>query len=168
MPHVLGATNYFVEWLAPVLASSAGHGAEVSTEMHMSGGGNAGLELTLMFVTVILAVGAILLAHRMYLRKPEMATNIREKFSGLHKLLLNKYFVDEIYGALVVRPLVYFSVFLWKVVDVLIIDGLANGIAVVGEDASELLKYAPAGRVRGYATVFVTGVVVIVGYLVLR
>jgi len=172
MPHIIGGIfgvgNYFEEWLAPVLASSAGHGTEVSTEVHLSGAGNAGLELTLMFVTVILAVGAILLAHRMYIRKPEMATSIREKFSGLHKLLLNKYFVDEIYGALVVRPLVYFSVFLWKVVDVLIIDGLANGMAVVGQDASELLKYAQSGRVRGYATVFVTGVVVIVGYLVLR
>jgi NADH-quinone oxidoreductase subunit L len=167
IPHVLGATNYFEEWLAPVIASSEGH-AEAATEMHLSGAGNTGLELGLMFLTVILAVCAILFARHMYLRKPEMATHLRERFSGLHKVLLNKYFVDEIYGALVVRPLVYFSVFLWKIVDVLLIDGLANGLAVVGQDSSELLKYAQSGRVRGYATVFVAGVVVIVGYLVLR
>ncbi len=168
MPHVFGTTNYFEEWLAPVMASSGGHEAEAASGAHMSGAGNAALELTLMFVTVVLAVLAILFARHMYLRKPEKATRVRERFSGLHKLLLNKYFVDEIYGALVVRPLVYFSVFLWKVVDVLIIDGLANGLAVVGQDASEVLKYGQSGRVRGYATVFVAGVVVIVGYLVLK
>lgn len=168
MPHVFGTTNYFEEWLAPVMASSGGHGAEAASGAHMSGSGNAALELTLMFVTVVLAVLAILFARQMYLRKPEMATKVRERLSGLHKLLLNKYFIDELYGALVVRPLVYFSVFLWKVVDVLIIDGLANGLAVVGQDASEVLKYGQSGRVRGYATVFVAGVVLIVGYLVLK
>ena len=83
-------------------------------------------------------------------------------------MLYNKYFVDEIYGAVVVKPVIYGSIFLWKVIDVVIIDGLANGFARVGQDMSELFKYAQSGRVRGYATVFVTGVVILVGYLVLR
>ncbi len=60
---------------------------------------------------------------------------MRERFSGLHTVLLNKYFVDEIYGALIVRPLVYGSrYFSGKIVDVLMIDGLANGLARVGQD----------------------------------
>ena len=168
MPHVLGATNYFEDWLAPVMASSGGHEGGAAIELHMSAAGNTGLELGLMFVTVLLIVGAILYARRMYLNRPELATRVRERFSGLHAVLYNKYFVDEIYGAVVVRPIIYGSIFLWKVIDVVIIDGLANGFARVGQDMSELFKYAQSGRVRGYATVFVTGVVILVGYLVLR
>jgi NADH-quinone oxidoreductase subunit L len=168
IPHVLGATNYFDDWLAPVMATTSGHGGKAATELHMSGTGNTGLELGLMFVTVLLIVGAILYARRMYLNSPDLATRARERFSGLHTVLYNKYFVDEIYGAVVVRPIVYGSIFLWKVVDVVIIDGLANGLARVGQDMAELFKYAQSGRVRGYATVFVTGVVILVGYLVLR
>ncbi len=45
MPHVLGATNYFEHWLAPVMASETGHGGEAATEVHMSGAGNTALEL---------------------------------------------------------------------------------------------------------------------------
>ncbi|MCM2272251.1 MAG: NADH-quinone oxidoreductase subunit L [candidate division Zixibacteria bacterium] len=168
MPHVLGATNYFEHWLAPIMASETGHGGEAATDLHMSGAGNTTLELGLMFLAVALIVCAILYARHLYLNKPEIATRLRERFSGLHTVLYNKYFVDEIYGAVIVRPLIYGSVFLWKVVDVVMIDGLANGFARVGQDMAELFKYAQSGRVRGYATVFVAGVVVLVGYLVMR
>ena len=84
-----------------------------------------------------------------------------ERLSASAQILVNKYYVDEIYGAVIVRPIVYFSVFLWKIVDVIIIDGSLNG------SGRGLARMSPTrsatvsrGGVRGYATVFVVGVVV--------
>jgi len=165
MPGLFGATNYFEHWLEPVTAK----GSEFMTESaHASGGGDAGMEMTLMFLTVVLVIGAILLARHLYVRHTEAATKVREKAGGAYTLLLNKYYVDEIYGFLVIKPFVGLSTFFWKIVDVLIIDGFVNGLARLGALASDLLRFIQTGRVRSYATIFAAGVVLVVGYLVLR
>ncbi len=82
--------------------------------------------------------------------------------------MLNKYYVHEIYGAILIRPIVYFSLFLWKIVDVVFIDGLINGLATTYSDVSQFFRGVQTGRVRSYATLFVIGVVVLVAYVVLR
>jgi len=163
MPHLFGVANYFEHWLEPVM-SSAGYQAE--SQALAAARGEVGMELTLMIATVVLVLVAIYLAWRWYNARPELATRYRERFSGLHRLLVNKYYVDEIYGALIVRPVIYFSLFLWKMVDVIFIDGLVNGCATVYGNISQFLRGAQTGRVRSYATLFVFGVVVIVAYLV--
>ncbi len=159
MPHILGATNYFEHWLEPVMAS--GRNA-VDTHALMSTSSNAGMEWSLMVASVGLVLISIFVARMFYNKKPELATAWQKKMSGLHKLLLNKYYIDEIYGAVIVRPTVYFSLFLWKVVDVVLIDGLINGVAVVYNDLSESLRQVQTGRVRTYATWFAVGVVVLI------
>jgi NADH-quinone oxidoreductase subunit L len=131
-------------------------------------GGDSGLEVTLMFVTVILAVFAILAARHFYLKRPDVATSLSSKFGTFQSVLMHKYYIDEIYSALIVRPLVGFSTFLWKIVDVILIDGSINGGAWVYSQMSELLRYAQSGRLRSYATIFVAGVVLLIGYLVMR
>ena len=70
-------------------------------------------------------------------RKTEISTSLANKLSGIKTLLLNKYYVDEMYGAVIIRPIIYFSLFLWKVFDVVIIDGLINGCASWYDDISE-------------------------------
>ena len=121
-----------------------------------------------MFLTVALAGCAIWFAYRLYMKNLAAATALRQRLSGLHSLLIHKYYVDEIYGAVIVRPLVYFSVFLWKIVDVVIIDGFLNGLASLWQETSNTLRHIQAGQVRGYATVFVAGVVVLVAYMIFR
>jgi NADH-quinone oxidoreductase subunit L len=162
---LFGLKNYFAGWLEPIVG---GHKEEIAMSVVASGGGESGLELTLMFVTVALAVLAILAARHFYLKKTEAATSLSTSFGGVQKLLLNKYYIDEVYGALVIRPLVGFSTFLWKIVDVILIDGTINGSAWVYSQVSELMRYAQSGRVRSYATIFVAGVVILIGYLVMR
>ncbi len=165
MPHVLGFTNYFERWLEPVVS----HGA-YGTGLHapVATGGHVGTEIGLMVASVALVLVAIFLARMFYNKRPELSTSFREKLSGLHRLLLNKYYVDEIYGTAVVRPVVYFSLFLWKVVDVVCIDGFINGASRFYSDISQSLRHVQTGQVRSYATVFVIGVVVLVAYVVLR
>ncbi len=162
MPHIFGATNYFEEWLAPVLSGAPQHAA---SQAMAAGGGNTGLETGLMVGTVLLVVFAILMARKIYNKTPQLATKLRDKMPWVHKVLLNKYFVDEFYGAVVIRPVINASKFLWSIFDVLIIDGLVNGLATIYGDISQLLRTGQTGRVRTYATVFVFGVVVILALM---
>jgi len=164
IPHLFGVTNFFERWMAPVM-SGAGHDA--ASHAPAAGGGDTGMEVGLMVATVILVLVAILAARKVYGQTPELSTRLREKTPHLHRLLFNKYYVDEIYGAVIVRPLVNMSIFLWKIVDVLIIDGLINGFATIYDDISQLLRTGQTGRVRSYATVFVAGVVALVAYFLL-
>ncbi|MEA3297826.1 MAG: NADH-quinone oxidoreductase subunit L, partial [candidate division Zixibacteria bacterium] len=133
MPHIFGVTNYFERWLEPVMAGSA---HEAASHALATGGGDTGTEIILMVASVVLVLIAILAARKFYNQTPELATRLRERMTGLHTVLLNKYYVDEIYSAVVVRPLVSFSVFLWKIFDVIVIDGLINGFATLYGDVS--------------------------------
>ena len=165
MPHIFGVTNYFEHWLEPVMAHAA---VEPAGHVLLPATGNADVELLLMVISVLLAIGGIWFARTIYNKRPELATSLREKMSGIHNVLLNKYYVDEIYGAVIVRPLVYFSLFLWKVVDVVFIDGIINGLATIYDGVSESLRRVQSGLLRGYATAFVLGVIVIIAYFVAK
>ena len=83
-------------------------------------------------------------------------------------MLLNKYWVDEFYWAVVVWPLYFFSVFLWKVVDVIFIDGFLNGTAHLYSVVSQGRRHVQSGRRRSYAAVFVAGAIVLLGYFILE
>jgi NADH-quinone oxidoreductase subunit L len=87
---------------------------------------------------------------------------------GLYELLLDKYRVDELYDAIIVRPYVVLSTFLWKVVDQELIDGFVNGVAGMIASNGLLWRRAQTGNVQHYALAFLGGVVIVLGYYVLR
>jgi len=77
---------------------------------------------------------------------------------GLYTLLLNKYYVDEIYAILFVRPFLWISTnVLWHVVDERVIDGTVNGVADVARDAGGQARELQSGNARSYATWVVIG-----------
>jgi NADH-quinone oxidoreductase subunit L len=79
---------------------------------------------------------------------------------GPYTLLLNKYYVDEIYLAVIVRPLLWVSTnVLWHTVDEGIIDGTVNGTARVAREAGGQLRKLQSGNARSYATWVVIGAV---------
>jgi NADH-quinone oxidoreductase subunit L len=83
----------------------------------------------------------------------------------LKTLLLNKYYVDEIYDATIVQPLKLLSEFgLWKIVDAKIIDGMVNGTAGAVGLLSGGMRRAQTGSVRAYAASLVFGVVLVLGF----
>ena len=87
----------------------------------------------------------------------------------MYTLLLNKYYVDEIYNALIVRPIFVLSnSFLWKLFDVKVVDGLVNGVAKSVEATAERLRRTETGLVQNYALGFLVGVVLIVGYYLVK
>ncbi len=141
----------FERWLHPVL-SAGGHAAahhEVSRAT----------EWTLIVMSVGVALVGILLALRSYLWNPAMATALRVRFEGVHRVLENKYWVDEFYDALVVRPFVGISEWLWRFWDARVVDGLVNGIGYTFEGGSAILKLFQTGFVGTYALFITLGVI---------
>lgn len=82
--------------------------------------------------------------------------------TGLHKILYDKYYVDEIYQAAVVGPLVWLSrnVF-WKVVDTGVIDGSVNGVASGATAVGDTLRHTQSGNTRSYAVWVVIGAILV-------
>src|SRR6185369_8666902 len=84
-------------------------------------------ETVLMLVTTLLAAGGATLAYVFYVRTPGWPQILAWRLKPAYELLVGKYWVDELYDALVVRPYVALSNLLWRVVDQTMIDGAVNG-----------------------------------------
>jgi len=111
-------------------------------------------------VAVLIALIGFFVAWWFYIRKPGTAEKLAERMHGAYTLVLNKYYVDEIYLALIVRPLLWVSTnVLWHVVDEGIIDGTVNGTGRVAREAGGQLRELQSGNARSYATWVVIGAV---------
>ncbi len=150
-PTLWGGPNYFANFLSPVLGNAEAAGGEASHS----------LELSLSIVAVLAAGIGLIVAWRMYSGKVQEGT-----YTGLRKILYHKYYVDEIYQALIIGPLVWLSRnFLWKVVDVGVIDGTVNGIAHRTEATGDTLRHVQSGNVRSYAVWVIIGAIVILAII---
>jgi NADH-quinone oxidoreductase subunit L len=91
------------------------------------------------------------------------------RLAPLHRLLLNKYFVDEVYDATVVQPIHAVSRDgLWRLFDVGLIDAAVNGVASIVDGSASVLRRLQTGSVRAYAGAIFVGAVTIVGYYLWR
>src|SRR5262249_40012228 len=90
---------------------------------------------------------------------PGVATSLRERLPRLHRLLEHKYWVDEVYDEIVVRPFMAVSRWLWRFWDVVIVDGLVNGIGYSLELGSGGLKLVQTGFVGAYELWSTRGVI---------
>lgn len=122
---------------------------------------SVGSEIALMAVSVALALVGIFIARHFYLRDLSAARALALK-GGLvnfwYWLIRNKYFIDEIYTALIVAPIVW----LWRnlfhrLIDVIIIDGIVNGVGAFFFGAADSARPMQSGRARGYATIITLG-----------
>ena len=114
---------------------------------------------------VAIAAGllGIALAYLMYVYKPGLPDAVANGAKGLYTLVYNKYFVDEIYDAAVVTPLVEGSrVVLWKGVDAGLIDGAVNGIGARAKGIGQVLRLVQSGNTRSYATWVAFGSVLLI------
>ena len=115
------------------------------------------------------AVAGIGIAFYFFLRNRSLSDRIASSMAGLHRLLLNKYYVDELYNAVIVQPIKGLSErFLWKVVDAGVIDGTVNGAGASVAGWSALLRRVQTGSLRAYALSILVGAVLILGYYVWR
>jgi NADH-quinone oxidoreductase subunit L len=158
LPAVLGGGDRFGHFLEPSLGGEAGEEA-----------GHAGLELTLMAVSAGVAIAGVGIAAYYFLRNRAAADALAARFSGLYRVLSNKYYVDEVYDATIVQPVrITAEDGLWKIVDMRIIDGSVNGVGQLVAGFSETLRRVQTGSVRAYAASLLLGAVAILGYYLWR
>ena len=114
-----------------------------------------------MVVSSIVGIAGILAAWFMYRSK----TPLDEPTNPLHKLLTNKYYIDEIYNAVIVQPIRGVSHYLfWKIMDVAIIDGLVNLTAFIVRGIGGLIRRIQTGVVQTYVMSMVIGIIIFLGY----
>jgi NADH-quinone oxidoreductase subunit L len=115
------------------------------------------------YIAIAAGLVGIGLAYLIYMVKPGMADSIAGALKAPYQLVYNKYFVDEIYDATVVKPLVAGSrVVLWKGVDAGLIDGSVNGVGARARDVGSLLRMLQSGNVRSYAAWVLAGSVALI------
>jgi NADH-quinone oxidoreductase subunit L len=151
----VGIGGWFEHFLVPALGS----GPEAAAET-----GN--LEWYLMGVSVLAALGGFGLAWQLYYRDKDLPAKIAASLGGLYRAVLNKYYVDEIYGAVLVRPLIVFSrAALWQGADRSVIDAAVNGSATTTREVSDGLRQMQSGNLRSYAGWIAAGSAVVIGYM---
>jgi NADH-quinone oxidoreductase subunit L len=160
IPEALGGHNYFEAWLAPVF----GHGAEGAG--HGGGHHSLTLEYLLMACSVGVALCGIGLAWYLYRARPEVPKEIAGRVPGLYDVVLNKYYVDEIYDAAIVRRIVNGSLWLWEAFDATFIDGIVNGVGALVRGAGERARRLQTGVVGNYALSLLLGAVILIGFLI--
>ena len=160
-PKLVGGIDYFVKFLAPVFSMYAPPMAEPAVligEPHVSPLMNL-VRQTLGWPALAAVLG-FLAAWWLYIKSPETPKRWAQSVRGLYLLLLNKYYVDEIYAALIVRPLLWVSTnVLWHGVDEGVIDGVVNGSARVARASGSELRKLQSGNMRSYAAWVLIGAV---------
>jgi len=148
-----GIGGRFEHFLEPSFGAAAGEAVE------------GGPETTLMIVSVVVALAGIGMAAYFFLVNRRAADRAAAQLSGVHRLLSNKYYVDEVYDAAIVQPIRIVSEDgLWKGVDIGVIDRTVNGVAGAVAGGGEVLRRLQTGSVRAYAVSIFLGGVLILGY----
>jgi len=120
--------------------------------------GSANLEYILSGVAVAVALIGWYIAHVLYKQKTERPAQLAAAMPGPYKLLVNKYYVDEFYGAMIVKPLMLTSTYvLGWVVDKAILGGSAWLLGGVATFAGALLQRWQSGNIRSYAAWLAAG-----------
>jgi len=174
IPHAIGGHNELAAWLEPSFSAPRVAGEAAVSEAAAEAGEATGaeyiaLERTLMGVSLAIALAGIAFAYFVWIKRRRIADNVVREFPGLYRLLLNKYYVDELYDATIVQPIKAASTEgLWRWFDVRVIDGAVNGTASIVDGSAGVLRRLQSGSVRAYAGSLFVGVVMILGYYLWR
>lgn len=145
IPEILGGSHKLHQFLSPVLVSEREHHIEHSTEY------------MLMAISVGLAAIAILFAINKFSKKPEM-----EDAQGLGKVLENKWYIDELYDNIIVKPLMALANMFKNIIEKSGIDGAVNGVGKFVQYSSRQLRLVQSGQVGNYILMMIAAFVVII------
>ncbi len=164
IPALLGGANRFEHFLAPVFDSSENlwHSFGFVT----AGRFNHDVEGMLMLLVFLFTLLSLWLAYLFYIKNTRLPEWVVTKCKRTYALVYHKFYIDELYHALIVRPLRKLSdVWLWKIMDIKIIDGLVNRLASMVGESGHALAALQTGSVQNYALLFVVGVAALLALL---
>jgi NADH-quinone oxidoreductase subunit L len=161
IPESLGGHNALDRWLEPVFSLASNKLLFLPTVEGVT------VEYVLMIVSLGVAIGGVLLARNIFLKRREVAVGLASRWNRFYQLLSDKYYVDEIYDAAIVNPVVKGSEkVLWLSFDMGIIDGAVNGTAKLIGVISQFIRRIQTGIAQGYALAFVIGIIFILSWLI--
>jgi NADH-quinone oxidoreductase subunit L len=160
VPEALGGHHWLEHFLAPVFAQSAA----ILPDAHLS----SSTEMSLMIASVTGAVLALIYAYVRYVKSAHVPAADGEERPGLVSLSYHKFYIDEIYDWLFRKPLDALSIFFYKVVDLLAIDGIVNGLGKISVRSSRGLRLLQTGNVGFYIFMMVAGIIAILIYSLVK
>jgi NADH-quinone oxidoreductase subunit L len=152
IPAALHGTHYLEEFLSPVFEASS-----FRIVHHLS----HETEYILMGLATVVMIVSIYYAYNTYVKKNVLPPAEGEALTPAHKLIYNKYWVDEIYDLLITKPLNLISEGLHKVVDNQLVDGIVNGVGSAVSWMSGTIRLAQTGNIGFYIFVMVISIVLI-------
>ncbi len=156
LPAVFGErADLFGRFLAPALPSPGG--------APLSGGSEAGL----LVLSGALALAGVYAARAFYLHRPSLPGIVAAKLAAVYRLLSRKFYFNEAYETLIVRPAVRGGAAVYRGFDLEVIDGAVSGAAAAADDGGRLLGAAQTGLIKDYVLAFLAGAVIFVGALLL-
>jgi NADH-quinone oxidoreductase subunit L len=157
---LVGIGDRFEHFFGPVFGSGAV--AEGAGEA-----ASRGTELLLMGISVAVAFLGLIFAYVFYVSKPYLPEKIADALNGFYSTVLNKYYVDELYAKLFVKPLVDGSTtILWQGVDRKVIDDTVNNAADGARHVSDEVRHMQSGNVRSYAGWIAAGSALVIAYMI--
>jgi NADH-quinone oxidoreductase subunit L len=171
VPKIMGGHNEFDRFLAPVMESSRTTGAEGGATPEAQAPAHEEEKTSTEWILTGISVGAaafgFLLAWLLYCKRPELPDRITAKIHGIYTMVLHKYYVDEGYSAVFVKPLLALStVVFWRGVDQSVIDGLVNGAGSASQGIGNELRRMQSGNIRSYAAWVALGGALVLAYMV--
>jgi len=173
VPAALGGSNHFEKFLGPVFHATTlgaeGHG--VATPENESDGtepqtGHA-TELIFTGISVFAGLLGFLLAWLLYYRNPQLPQQIAAGLGGLYQAVAHKYYIDELYAALFVKPLIAGSaLILWHGIDQDVIDAALDNSAHGAREVSDSVRHMQSGNLRSYAGWVAAGAAVVIAYMI--
>jgi len=155
----VGIGNRFEHFLEPVFGSGV---VEATGEA-----ANSMQEYVLMGISITVALLGFLLAYVLYISKPYLPQKIADGLNGFYTTVLNKYYVDELYSRLFVKPLIDGSTsILWQGVDRRVIDDSVNDAADAAQHISDEVRHMQSGNLRSYAGWIAAGSAAVVAYMI--
>jgi NADH-quinone oxidoreductase subunit L len=167
-PEMFGGANWIEHFLEPSFTVPAF--AEITAGGEAAGAAAShSLEMALLVVSSILALGGIAIAAQLYLKHPGVPARLAASFPRLYRFLVNKGYVDEIYDEVLVQPIRSLSEnVLWKGLDNTVIDGAVNGMGTLVGETGAVVRHLQTGSMRAYALSVLLGAVLMVGYYLWR
>ena len=178
VPGSLGGHNQFDRFLGPVFRSSTpvvnaaheqpGEAAppEQTTEGTEPEAGHA-TEITFTAISVGAGLLGLFLAWLLYKRSPDLPDRIADSLHSLYSAVAHKYWIDELYAAIFVKPLIVISsVVFWRGIDRGVIDATLDGSAETAKEVSDNLRHMQSGNLRSYAGWIAIGATGVIGYMV--
>jgi NADH-quinone oxidoreductase subunit L len=175
VPGSLGGSNHFDKFLGPVFhstlaAGAEGHGETAVPEKETEGPepqtGHA-TELVFTGISVFAGLLGFVLAWLLYYRDPQLPQKIAAGLGGLYDAVVNKYYIDELYATLFVKPLIAGSaLILWHGIDQDVIDASVDNSAHGAREVSDSVRHMQSGNLRSYAGWVAAGAAVVIAYMI--